>query len=171
MSSLVLPAPALRWRGLSRVLVVVGALVVVVAMLGLYAIRPFQASSGTDDGFARAWSLQVQSYAAETARVQQQAATASGGDTAALLAVYRELDGVAVRAAADFTALEPPVAAADEVDAFVSLLERQHRTLQQVVRAASANDQAALAVQVKQLTALVLELVQARAAVDRALAA
>lgn len=150
------------------------AVVAAVAVLALYAVpsqtggAPGRQAAATG-GFAADWSALVRAYATETARVQQSARSAAGSDVGAMLAVYRELQQSTARSLADFQALTPPASAAAEYDAFVGLLEEGHEDLRQVVRAAEADDAAALAAQISELASDLAALVSARAAVDAAL--
>lgn len=145
-----------------------------VAVLALYVVPPQAAGApagqaATTGEFAADWSALVRAYAAETARVQQNARSAAGSDVEAMLAVYRELQQSTARSLEDFRALTPPASAAGAYDAFVGLLEEGHEDLRQVVRAAEANNSAALAAQISELAADLAALVSARAAVDAAL--
>lgn len=161
------PELAKPTRTLRRAFVVVVVLGLVAAMLALYSLRPVSEPGLAGGSFAQQWSGATQSYAAETAALQQQAAAAQGGSADAVLAVYRELAESTARSVATFEAIDPPAAAESAYATFLTLLKGEEKTLGRVIAAAEAGDAAALAVQVGNLTRALVELVQAREAVDR----
>lgn len=159
-----LAKPAHRLR---RALVIAVVLGTVAAVLALYSLRPVSNSTLGSGAFAQQWRGATQSYAAETAALQQRAAGAQGGSADAVLAVYRELAESTARSVATFEAIDPPASAEQEFATFITLLKGEQRTLERVISAAQAGDAAALSVQIGNLTRSLVELVQAREAVDR----
>lgn len=158
-------------RSLRRVLVTGVVLAITVAVLALYSVRPLDAPTSAGGSFATQWRSATQSYAAETASLQQGAAQAQGGSADAVLAVYRDLAASTARSVATFEAIDPPDSADAAYTQFVTLLKGEERILQRVILAAESGDTAALAVQIGNLTGALVELVQAREAVDRLAAA
>lgn len=163
-----LAKPAHRLR---RGFVALVVLALVAAMLALYSLRPVSDAGGGGGSFAQQWSGATRSYAMETAALQQQAAAAQGGSADAVLAVYRELAESTARSVATFEAIDPPAAVEPAYATFLTLLKGEEKTLGRVIAAAEAGDAAALAVQVGTLTRALVELVEAREAVDRLAAA
>ena len=151
-----------------RAAVIVIVLSVCAAMLALYGLRPVAVEPRSDD-FSATWRTAVSSYALETSRIQDEVAAASGLDEAGLLGIYGQLSAMTDRQVAAFAELDPPDAAAVPFEEFVTLLRKQAATLDQLVRAARAEDTAALAVAVRTLSEVLVDLVESRTAVDAAL--
>lgn len=151
-----------------RSAVVVIVVTICAAMLALYGLRPV-ATETRADGFPTTWRATVSSYALETSRIQDKVAASSSLGEAGLLEIYGDLAAMTDRQVAAFAELEPPSAAAVPYEAFVTLLRKQAATLDQLVRAARVKDTAALAVAVRTLSEVLVDLVESRTAVDAAL--
>lgn len=142
-------------------------IVIVAATLALYSLRPVADGPVGGGSFAQQWAGATRSYAAETASLQQSAAQAQGGSADAVLSVYRDLAASTARSVATFEAIDAPPDAKAAYGQFVTLLKGEERILKRVILAAESGDAAALAVQIGNLTEALVELVQAREAVDR----
>jgi hypothetical protein len=149
------------------------AIVVVVAMLALYALRPVTApassASPSTGGFASGYAAAVADFRASTAALQARGQAVSGGGTDEILPIYVALRDGTKSAADRFAALKAPSSAKADFATFTNLLREQVTALDSVVSDAGSGSARRLAADLQRYASLVSDWLAIRPKVEAAL--
>ncbi|HEX9766927.1 MAG TPA: hypothetical protein VGA36_09200 [Nitriliruptorales bacterium] len=135
--------------------------------------RTTTAAAGTTTmagGYAGGFDAVTQGFRARSEDLQARVDT-STTDLTKIVTFYRELRDIAARARVDYGALAPPAAVQSVHQRILQLFDRQVALLDQVIEAAEADDQTALANAVQGLVDLTSDFDQARRQMEQAIRA
>lgn len=158
LSAISVQRPA--WDRRRKLFPAIAGVVVVMAMLALYVIRPVT-STGTavsvhsTSGFASSYAVAMRDFRARTSALQAQGQQVSGGGTAQILPIYVQLRAGTKAAADRFAALRPPKEATVTYGTFTNLLRQQVTALDEVVRDAHTGSARRLAADLQRYASLV----------------
>jgi hypothetical protein len=159
MSVSVYPLQRPNTAGRRSLFPAVAAIVVVMAMVALYSLRPVligATGSGATE-FSSGYASAVAEFQADTRALQAQAEQVSGGGTDQILPVYIRLRDTTRAAATRFGALSAPAGAKQLYTTFTSLLREQATALDSVLRDARSGSARQLAADLQRYASLVAD--------------